>query len=130
MRATRRRRHAGGTLCPVWVALALTPTGVMLSVVAMLAVAHLLGLPVAGTGGDTIVGGTRTAQLNDLVMVLGVGAACAFASPVFALVHAIRAQREGRHRAGLGVGLAGLAVGVVLALPLIWNPLMTVALTP
>jgi hypothetical protein len=112
------------------VALALTPSFVVLSVVAMLMVASLLDLSVAVADGDALISGERPASTIDVVMVLGAGLATAFAPPGTALVLALRAQRAGYRHAGRAAVLSAVALGLVLALPLIWNPVMALGAPP
>lgn len=117
-------RQGSCRLCAAWVALALTPTGIMLSVVAMLVVASLLEVPVVALDEDGLIDGRHVMGTSDAVVVFGTGSVFAFGPPAFALVRSIQGQREGLPHAGLAMALSALALGLALALPFIWNPVM------
>jgi hypothetical protein len=122
-----RTTHHAHPLCAIWVALALTPFGLMLGFVSMLIVASLLGVPVVTASGDALVSGARSAAYNDTVMVFTSGTIAAFAPPLTALALALRAHRAGYRHAGFAAVVATLTVSFVLGLTLVWNPLMTLA---
>lgn len=122
-----RTRHNAHPLCAIWVALAITPFGVMLGTVSMLMVASLLEVPVVTASGDAIVSGARSAAFTDTIMVFSSGMIAAFGPPVMALTMALRAHRAGYRHAGFAAVVATLVVSFVLGLALVWNPLMPLA---
>ena len=117
-------RHGVHPLCAVWVALALTPFGVILGGVSMLIVASLLDVPVVTASGDAVVSSARTAAFGDTLTVFTTGTIAAFGPPVTALTLALRARRASLPHAGTAVAVATIAVSLVLGLSLVWNPLM------
>jgi hypothetical protein len=120
-----RAVQPGQQLRSAWVAVALSPVGFIASLLVMLLMSTLLGLPILTAGDDVIMGGTREPTLLGALVVIGAGAATALALPLYALVHALRARRAGHANTTAAVVAASGLVALVIALPALWQVLMS-----
>lgn len=108
-----------------WVSMALSPLGLVASVVVMFVISAALGLPIL-TAGDQVIagGGSEPTALGTLLLLLG-GVGTALALPVRALLLSVRAHRAGHERASTALAASISLLVVVIALPFIWNLLAT-----
>ena len=119
-----RATQPGQQLRSAWVAVALTPVGFLASLLVMLGMSALLGLPILTAGDQVVMGGTRAPTLLGALLVIGSGAAMALALPVYALLQSLRARRAGHANTTAAVVAAGALIVLVVALPPVWQVLM------
>ncbi|HET7800941.1 MAG TPA: hypothetical protein VFL38_10990 [Humibacillus xanthopallidus] len=119
-----RPTQPGQQLRSAWVAVALSPVGFIASLLVMLAVSTVLGLPILTAGDDVIMGGTREPTLLGTLLVIGAGAATALALPVYALVQSLRARRAGHPNTTAAAVAAGALIVLVVVLPPLWQVMM------
>jgi hypothetical protein len=120
-----RHTQPGQQLRSAWVALALSPVGFLASLLVMLAMSTLLGLPILTAGDQVIMGGAREPTLLGALLVIGAGAATALSLPVYAVVQSLRARRAGHPNTTAAVIVAGALIVLVIALPPLWQLLMS-----